>query len=134
MTRLSLLAAVLLVAAPAPAAEPENLVANGDFSETVDGRPKHWEAAGDQHVDQRLEVARDPDGNPHARLVCTRFEQRGSASHAMLAQSGVVALANGRTYEFSCRARAEGLAGGAVSLAISNTRHWSGCGLRASLS
>jgi len=51
----------------------------------------------------------------------------------MLAQSGVVALTNGRTYEFSCRARAEGIKGGAVSLAISNTRHWSNCGLKASL-
>jgi len=36
-------------------------------------------------------------------------------------------------YEFSCRARAEGIAGGAVSVAVSNTRRWSNCGLQMSL-
>lgn len=128
-----LLAACLFAATAAPADGAENLVANGDFAEAAGDGPVHWEAAGDQHVDQRLEVARDSGANPHARLVCTRFEKRGPASHAMLAQTGVVALRKGRTYEFSCRARAEGLAGGAVDLAVSNTRHWSNCGLRGSL-
>jgi len=33
MTRPALLAAILLISAPAPAAEPENLVANGNFSD-----------------------------------------------------------------------------------------------------
>jgi len=134
MHRLALLAVLLLSAGPLVAAEAtENLVANGDFSEAAGDGPAHWEAAGDQHVDQRLEVARDASGNPYGRLVCTRLEKRGSSSHAMLAQVNRVALKEGRTYEFSCRARAEGLVGGAVSVAVSNTRHWSNCGLRLSL-
>jgi len=131
-----LAAAILLAACPAPAApaaEPENLVANGDFSATADGRPARWQAPGDSGVDQRLETARDSGGNPYARLVCTRFEERGQASHAMLAQTGAVALVRGRMYEFSCRARAEGIPGGAVSVAVSNTRRWDNCGLQMSL-
>jgi len=133
MPRIALLAAVLLAAPAATAGAAENLVANGDFAEAADGKPAHWSAAGDQGVDQRLEIAKDAAGNPYARLVCTRFDQRGSASHAMLAQTKVVALEKGRTYEFSCRARSEGLAGGAVSVAVSNTRSWTNCGLQASL-
>ena len=136
MHRFALPAAVVatvFAASAAWAAEPENLVANGGFSEAADGKPAHWHAAGDQHVRQRLEVAQGSNGNPYARLACTQFDSRGGASHAMLAQTDVVALQKGHTYEFSCRARAEGLAGGAVNLAISNTRHWSNCGLRASL-
>ena len=72
----------LLPAAAARADEPANLVANGDFSEAADGAPARWHAAGDRRVEQRLETARDADGNPYARLVCTRFEERGGASHA----------------------------------------------------
>ena len=105
-------AAILFVSiAPAlpAAAEAANLVANGDFSKTTDGAPHHWEAAGDQHVTQRLEAAKDADGKPYARLVCTRFDSRTPASHAMLAQCGKVNLVKGRLYEFSCRLRSEGL-------------------------
>ncbi len=135
MSRAILSAAVLLLsgAAATAAGAAENLVANGDFSQAAGGKPAHWAVAGDAHVVQRLEVARDASGNPYARLECTAFEKAGPSSHAMLAQTGAVALKKGRTYEFSCRARAEGLAGGAVDLAVSNTREWSNCGLRASL-
>jgi hypothetical protein len=134
MNRLYILAAVLCAATAATAARAENLVANGDFSEAADGKPAHWAAAGDAHVTQRLEVVRDASGNPYARLACAAFEKGGPSSHAMIAQTGQVALREGRTYEFVCRARAEGLAGGAVSVAVSNTRHWSNCGLRTGLS
>jgi len=118
---------------PASRAEGPNLVANGDFSGTTGGAPRGWAAAGDRFVEQRLETARDAGGNPYARLVCTRFEKRTPASHAMLAQTGVVALVRGRTYAFSCRVRGEGLRGGAVSVAVTDTHTWTDGGLRASL-
>ena len=130
---------ILLALAPhapaaAPAAEPVNLVANGDFSQATGGKPDQWEAAGDSAtVTQTLEAARDAEGRPFARLACTRFDPRGPSSHAMLAQTGSVRLAKGRLYEFSCRVRAEGLRGRAVSVAISSTRTWTNCGLQADL-
>ncbi len=120
--------------AAAPAAEPVNLVANGDFAQATGGKPNQWEAAGDAaSVTQTLAVARDAEGRPLARLACTRFDSQGPSSHAMLTQVGTVRLAKGRLYEFSCRVRAEGLRGRAVSVAISNTRTWTNCGLQADL-
>ncbi len=121
-------------AAPTQAAEAVNLVVNGDFAKVAaDGRPEHWQAAGDSGVVQRLEAARDADGRPYARLVCAEFKQSGPSSHAMLAQVGAVRLVGGRMYEFSCRARAEGIGGRSVSVAISDMKDWSNAGLEGSL-
>lgn len=108
------------------------LVQNGDFSVVKEGRPEEWQTAGDERVIQRLEIETS-DGNAHAKLTCTRCEGRSGASHAMLAQVGVVALEKGKVYEFSCRARAEGLVGGSVNVAINDTRSWEPCGLQAGL-
>lgn len=122
----ALVLALALGAAPSGrAAEPPNLVANGDFSRATDGKPDRWQTAGNpRDVAQTLEAVEDADGKPCAKLACTRFEKRGADSHAMLAQVGVVALVKGRTYEFSCRARAENLAGGAFRAALSETKPW----------
>lgn len=122
-----------VAAANAVAAEPENLVVNGDFSKVAAGKPDRWETAGDQNVTQRLEAAKDDDGKPYARLVCTAFDSRSPSSHAMLAQHGGAKLVKGRAYEFSCRVRSEGLQSRSVSVAISNTEGWSNCGLQGSL-
>ena len=114
----------------AEGAEMENLVRNGDFSRVSDGRPVGWETSGNaQFVTQKLSVATE-DGNPVAKLVCTRCEGQGGARHAMIAQVGQVRLDQGGTYEFSCRIRAEGIAGGAVSVALTDTADWQNCGLR----
>lgn len=129
-------AAVLLVVALtgwAYAGERSNLVANGDFAKATGGVPDHWQAAGDSHLTQRLEAAKDSLGRPYARLTCTRFDQRSPASHAMLAQVGKVHLVKGRLYEFSCRARSDGLGSRSVKVAVSDTAAWTNCGLNVSL-
>jgi len=131
----TLAAALALGSAPlgagALAAEPVNLVANGDFSQAADGKPEKWAASGNpRDVTQTLEVVKDADGKPCAKLSCTAFEKRGADSHAMLAQVGVVALAKGKTYEFSCRARAENLKSRAVRVALSETKPWGPTGFQ----
>jgi len=123
----------LALAGPTPAAPPQNLVSNGDFSRVAAGVPADWASAGDQHVTQRLEAAKDAAGRPYARLACTRFDQRSPASHAMLAQVGKVSLVKGKLYEFSCRVRSDGLKSRSVKVAISDTRTWTNCGLNVSL-
>ncbi|MFH1024197.1 MAG: carbohydrate binding domain-containing protein [Planctomycetota bacterium] len=132
----SALAALVVALAPgswplrAAAGEPPNLVANGDFSQVTDGKPDTWAASGNpRDVTQTLEVVKDADGKPCAKISCTRFEKRGSDSHAMLAQVGAVNLVKGRTYAFSCRARAENLKSRTVRVALSETKSWSPTGL-----
>jgi len=114
--------------------EASNLIVNGDFSKSSNGRPDQWQAAGDSSVvTQSLSVGKDADGTSYGRLECTRCDRQAPASHAMLAQVGAVSLVKGKTYEFSCRARAEGLAGRTVSLAITDTKSWTNCGLESQL-
>jgi len=124
------LALLLLVQAAlfAESAETKNTVVNGDFSQTEKGKPVGWAAYGDQNVAQTLEVVSD-EGNPCARLVCTRFAKKTGASHAMIAQVGLVTLEKGKYYEFSCRARAEDMRGRTISVAISDMDGWESCGL-----
>jgi len=110
-----------------------NLVANGDFEQVANGRPRDWETAGDTAiVTQELRVSTDSGGKRHAQLSCTRFERQTPSAHAMLAQVGHVHLVKGQTYEFSCQLRAEGIAGRSVSIAITDTGDWQNCGLQTS--
>jgi hypothetical protein len=125
---------LVLLAVPmsllAQAAEPANLVANGDFSQARDGKPENWSASGNEtDVTQTLSAEKDADGKPFARLVCTRCECRGSDSHAMLSQFGRVKLAKDRLYEFTCRMRASGLRSHTVGIAILETNGWQTSGL-----
>ncbi len=133
----ALLALVLLAALQAAVfaegTEMKNLVPNGDFSEVWLGAPAGWAAAGnEENVDQVLDAVFE-NGNPVARLTCTRCEGGGGADHAMIAQVGGAQLEEGKYYEFSCRARAEGLTGRTVSVAVQETDGWQNCGLRSSL-
>ena len=106
----------------AVAADPINLVANGDFSQVSNSQPDKWALSGNPtDVDQRLEVGKDADGKTYAKLICTRCEYRSANSHAMITQVGVVNLAKDKIYEFSCRMRAEGLRGRVVGVAIQET-------------
>jgi len=127
---------VLLLAFSDPisrSAKSLNLVANGDFSRVENGRPVGWAISGDpNHVDQTLQVISEK-GNPCARLQCTRFEGAGGYIHAMVAQEGVVRLEKGKSYEFTCRARAEGIASHSAMVAIQDTSLWEGCGLHSGL-
>jgi len=121
--------AVLIVAA-ASAAEPPNLVLNGDFSQAPGAKPEHWDVSGDaKTVTQTLAVERSADGTTYAKLACTRCDKNNPASHAMLAQVGGVKLTKGKLYEFSCRLRAEGLASRAVGIALQETKTWTPTGL-----
>ncbi len=132
------LAAIVLVAAfqaasPAEGTDMKNLVSNGDFSEIWLGSPAGWETSGnEQNVDQRLEAVLE-GGNRYAKLTCTRCEGSGGSDHAMIAQIGGAALEEGKSYEFSCRARAEGLKGRTVNVAMRDTDGWHECGLSADL-
>jgi hypothetical protein len=126
--------AAALLSGLAGAAEPPNLVANGDFRLATGGKPDRWVAEGDaKDVTQTLRAAAEPDGTPSARLECTRCDPRSPSSHAMLALVGGVSLVKGRMYEFSCRMRAEGMKGGSVDVALSDTKTWTNAGLYASL-
>jgi len=126
----ALLAVMALGAAPLGAGESVNLVANGDFAQAAGGKPDKWQTSGNpRDATQTLEVVKDPEGKPCAKLVCTRMERKGADSHAMLAQVGEVKLLKGRTYEFSCRARAEGLRSRTVRVALSEMKPWGGTGL-----
>ncbi len=130
----ALMVCAAVAGSAAVGAEVENLVANGDFSVVVGGKPQDWQAAGDARVvDQRLTARKDEQGRGYAELVCTRCDAGSGAAHAMLAQVGKVRLTKGRMYEFTCRARAEGLAGRTVSIGISDTKIWDNCGLEGQL-
>ncbi len=111
---------------------PLNLVTNGDFSQTTNGLPTGWQAAGDATVVSQTLRATDGGGKRCAQLSCTRLERQTPAAHAMLAQVGLVRLVKGRTYEFTCQLRAEGIAGRSVSVAVSDTSTWENCGLQTS--
>jgi hypothetical protein len=120
----------LAALATARAAEPVNLVANGDFSRTSGGKPELWTTSGSpRNVTQTLSVERDVDGKPFARLACTRCVRQDGFSHAMLAQIGQVTLSEGRIYEFSCRMRATGLASHAINVAVREMKGWLPSGL-----
>ncbi len=132
---LLVIAAALLAPAAAPvcAQDAVNLVVNGGFSEIEDGKPVGWETSGDpKTTTQTLSIVKE-DENPFAKLSCTRCEGKGGWTHAMICQLGGVKLEQGKSYEFSCRARAEGLASRNVRVTIQDTDGWHACGFRTEL-
>ncbi len=110
------------------AAEPANLVPNGDFSQTSNGRPTEWQLAGNASVTQTLRVTTN-GGRRCAELQCSRYEGKGGDAHAMLVQMGKIQLVKGRTYEFSCQLRADGILGHSLAIAITDMKTWQKCGL-----
>jgi len=114
----------------ARAADEKNVVLNGDFSQVENGKPVGWAASGDQYVVQTLEIVSE-EGRRCARLACTRCEKRTPSSHAMLAQVGAVKVERGKLYELSFRARAEGMRGRTISVALNDMNGWNACGLSA---
>jgi hypothetical protein len=109
----------------------EGGVYNGSFAKTAaDGRgPDGWKAEGDGNVVQELTAERDHERGHAARLHCTRFAQGTPASHAMIAQSGHVAVRGGRWYRVSLWARASELEAGVVQVGLANSRIWAAAGL-----
>ena len=109
----------------------DNLVANGSFTSDDDrnGVPDNWATSGTAEIKQTLGVDDGPEGTKAARLVCTRFVSDSPASHAMICQTGHVAVQAGRWYRLSWRAKAQDMPVNVVQVALSNTRQWSNTGL-----
>ena len=125
----------LLAAAPCRAAET-NLVANGSFeqSQLKSGVPDDWSSSGNPAVRQQLVLDTGRDGQRCARLSCTEFNGDGPDFHAMICQVGKVGVRQGQWYRLTCWAKAEGIRGGAVEVALSDTRRWENAGLEEFLS
>ncbi|MDY0166538.1 MAG: carbohydrate binding domain-containing protein, partial [Thermoguttaceae bacterium] len=125
---------LMMLAVTSPAADQVNLVRNGDF-ETIagDGMPDQWRASGDSRlVEQELSVDVGRDGGHCAKLHCRHFEHKNAACHAMLSQMDVP-LKRGQSYRLTFLAKGSNIAADTVSIAISDTRQWSNCGLNAAL-
>jgi len=126
------LAALIIVLASLPCqAQQENMVVNGSFEQDTDGdgMADDWQFAGDSNVTATW--ARDEGfaGRFSQKLMCTSFRSRSPASHAMLCQVNTIRLTKGKWYRISFAARQHDIAGGAVHVAISNTKSWDNCGL-----
>jgi len=121
----------LLAADVATAAE--NLVRNPSFEESDHkGGPAAWQMSGNaRRVAQSLSADRGRDGKSRARLACTRFAGGTPDSHAMICQMGVP-VKQGSSYRLTLWARAEGLGGDTVQVALSDTSKWDNCGLQES--
>ncbi len=108
-----------------------NLVFNGSFESSPPGSdaPDGWSAAGNPAVKQRLVFDTGRDGRHCAKLECTKFSGDGPDFHAMLCQVGHVSVHRGQWYRLTFWAKGQGIKGGAVEVALSNTRPWENAGL-----
>jgi len=120
----------LNIAALGHAAET-NLVSNGSFerSQTKPGVPDDWSCTGNPAVQQQLTLDTGRDGKHCAKLLCSAFDGDGPDFHAMICQTGIVSVRQGQWYRITFWAKAEGIKGGAVELALSDTRRWERVGL-----
>jgi hypothetical protein len=113
-----------------------NLVANGSFeqSQIKAGVPEDWSSAGNPAIRQQLTLDTGRDGKRCAKLACTVFDGDGPDFHAMICQVGRVSVRQGQWYRISFWAKAEGIKGGAVDVALSDTRRWENAGLEEAFS
>ena len=66
-----------------------DLVRNGGFEQSADGKPTEWVVEGDEGVKQTLSMGEGVTGGRSARLTCDAFERRTRDSYATLAQTGL---------------------------------------------
>jgi len=120
----------LIAAAPCQAAET-NLVANGSFqrSQTQPGVPDDWTSVGNPAIKQQLVMDTGRDGKSCARLSCAEFSGDGPDYHAMLCQVGKVSVRQGQWYRLTFWAKGQGIRGGSVEVALSDTGRWQNAGL-----
>lgn len=132
---LSLSVALPWLAAPALAQADGNLVANGGFEADADGDglADGWTAPHDEGVEVTTSLDAGATGEHSQKLACTRFERTSPASHAMLAQVGYIAVAEGQWYRLRFRARQQGIPGGAIDVALRDTADWTDLGLTRSV-
>lgn len=98
---------------------------NGDFARDADGDgvADEWSVSGDG---ARVQARREPlagEGGRWAQVIASAPQEGAQRPSAMLAQMGVP-LAEGQWYHLSFRARAEGMAGSEVLVAVNHTRSW----------
>jgi len=129
--RTLLLAFLLLNAAALGRAVETNLVANGSFEQSQPnaGAPDEWSAVGNRAIHQQLTLDTGRDGQRCAKLACTEFSGDAPDSHVMLCQTGKISVRQGQWYRITFWAKAEGIKGGAVEVALTDTRRWENAGL-----
>lgn len=111
------------------AVERREQVFNGTFAELAGGLPAGWETSGSKTVAQKLSSAQARDGQPCVRLDCLAFSGDGPSTHAMVCQVGRVAVRKGQWYRLTFWAKAAGVKGGGVEVALTNMRPWENAGL-----
>ena len=126
--RYALVAFALVIAAACFAQDAGAGLVNGSFDGDEDGNGVadgwHYSAGGPaDQLDVALSLDEGREGGLSQKIECTRFD----GGHAMLAQIGSVAVAQGTWYEVSLWAR--GAVNGAVSIAVRDTKDWQDCGL-----
>lgn len=121
----------LVCAVVAGLAAETNYVFNGSFESSPinSDAPAGWSAAGNPAVKQRLVRDGGRDGGRCARLECTEFTGDGPDYHAMIGQVGRVGARRGQWYRLAFWAKGQDIKGGAVEVALSNTRPWENAGL-----
>ena len=91
--------------------------------------PDDWSSAGNGAVKQQLTSDTGRDGKNCAKLACAEFTGDGPDYHAMICQVGRVSVRQGQWYRLSFWAKGEGIRGGAVEVALTDTRRWDNAGL-----
>ncbi len=125
---------VIAIALSVCYAQQQDMILNGGFEQDTDsdGMADHWQFSADEGVVAVWSRDDGFAGGFSQKLSCTEFTARSSASHAMLCQLDTVKLEKGKWYKISFAARQQGIPGGAVHLAISDTKAWQNCGLQES--
>src|ERR1017187_8357058 len=131
MKRTVFLVFLVLNAAELGHAGETNLVANGSFeqSQRKAGVPDDWSFAGNPAIRQQLTLDTGRCGKLCAKLICSEFNGDGPDLHAMICQTGMVSVRQGQWYRISFWAKADGIKGGAVDVALTDTRRWENAGL-----
>jgi len=93
------------------------------------GGPDDWSSVGNEAVRQQLALDTGRDGKRCAKLSCTEFTGDGPDFHAMICQVGKISVRQGRWYRLTFWAKGEGIRGGAVEVALTDTRRWDNAGL-----
>jgi hypothetical protein len=111
-----------------------DVIRNGDFELDTngDGMADAWQFSGDKGVIVNWACDAGFTGQFSQKLQCTQFTSTSSASHAMLCQLNTLRLEKGQWYKISFAAKEQGLPGGGVQVAISDTQAWQNCGLNES--
>ncbi|MFV2069391.1 MAG: carbohydrate binding domain-containing protein, partial [Pirellulales bacterium] len=111
------------LATPVAEATGQSILENGDFSVDADdnGVPDHWTI----HPKDAFVREREPAnaGRWSVRVTCTEPDEKGKGGSVSLAQPDV-AVRKGQWYRISFRAKAEGLRGAQITLAIQDTSVW----------